>query len=48
MVEKPSFRQLVNAGIYVLEPSTINLLRSETYLDMPDLIELSKERKKKL
>ena len=48
MVEKPSFRQLVNAGIYVLEPSTINLLRSETYLDMPDLIELSKERKKKI
>ena len=48
MVEKPSFRQLVNAGIYVLEPSTINLLRSETYLDMPDLIELSKERKRKL
>ncbi len=48
MVEKPSFRQLVNAGIYVLEPSAIDLVRSGAYLDMPDLIQLSKERKRKI
>lgn len=48
MVEKPSFRQLVNAGIYVLRPSTIGLIREKEYLDMPDLIEISKKRNKKI
>ena len=28
---------LVNAGIYVLSPAVIELVRSERYLDMPDL-----------
>jgi dTDP-glucose pyrophosphorylase len=48
MVEKPSFRQLVNAGIYVLKPTSIALVRKEDYLDMPDLIDIAKKRQKKI
>ena len=43
MIEKPSFRQLVNAGIYVLNPTILNLINSDEYLDMPQLIKISKE-----
>tara|TARA_A100001388_G_scaffold102838_1_gene75009 strand:- start:7525 stop:8595 length:1071 start_codon:yes stop_codon:yes gene_type:complete len=48
MVEKPIFRQLVNAGIYIVNPNIIDLIESNKYLDMPDLIEHCKEIKKKL
>tara|TARA_B100000945_G_scaffold91038_1_gene71082 strand:- start:470 stop:1543 length:1074 start_codon:yes stop_codon:yes gene_type:complete len=48
MVEKPSFRQLVNAGIYVLNPFVISFLKEEKYLDMPELIMLCKEKQKKI
>ena len=48
MVEKPSFKQLVNAGIYVLNPSTIDLVREKDYLDMPDLISISAQQKNKI
>ena len=48
MVEKPSFRQLVNAGIYVLSPSIIDLVQRNEYLDMPELISISKEKDKKI
>ena len=48
MVEKPSFRQLVNAGIYVLSPAVIELVREERYLDMPELINLCKGKAKKI
>tara|TARA_A100001388_G_C28728992_1_gene480497 strand:+ start:43 stop:1107 length:1065 start_codon:yes stop_codon:yes gene_type:complete len=48
MVEKPSFRQLVNAGIYVLSPSIIELVKKNEYLDMPELISKSKKKDKKI
>ena len=48
MVEKPSFRQLVNAGIYVLSPSIIELVKRNEYLDMPELISRSKEKDKNI
>ena len=48
MVEKPSFSQLVNAGIYVLNPSIINLFEEKKFLDMPELINISKELKQKI
>ena len=37
--EKPSYRKLINAGIYVLNPTLISLIKSEEYLDMPSLFE---------
>ncbi len=48
MVEKPTFRQLVNAGIYVLNPSVFSLIQKNEYFDMPDLIGLCKEKKQKI
>ncbi len=46
MIEKPSFRQLVNAGIYVINPSMINLIEDNKYLDMPEFISRAKNNKK--
>ena len=46
MVEKPSFRQLVNAGIYVINPKIIKLIKPNQNLDMPELIYLSNTQKK--
>lgn len=38
MAEKPQHRELVNAGIYVLDPAALHLLAPETYCDMPTLL----------
>ena len=46
MVEKPSFRQLVNAGIYVINPQLIKQIKQNQYLDMPELIALTKTNDK--
>ena len=45
MIEKPSFRQLVNAGIYVINPSILESIRPKKYLDMPDFISFTKKNK---
>ena len=37
--EKPIYRHQVNAGIYVLSPKMLSLLRDEEYCDMTDLFE---------
>ncbi|SBW09710.1 Nucleoside-diphosphate-sugar pyrophosphorylase [uncultured Alphaproteobacteria bacterium] len=37
--EKPSQQILVNAGVYVLEPSAIRLVPDDTYYDMPQLLD---------
>ena len=48
IVEKPSFRQLVNAGIYVVNPKTLDLIEDNKYLDMPDFIDSCNEKNRKL
>ena len=48
MIEKPSFRQLVNAGIYALKPNVIDVVKEKDFLDMPDLISLCNIQKKKI
>ena len=48
MIEKPSFRQLVNAGIYVINPSILKSIKSDKYLDMPDFISFNKKNKKEV
>jgi dTDP-glucose pyrophosphorylase len=35
--EKPTQRFLINGGIYVLEPETLDLLNKNIFLDMPEL-----------
>jgi len=44
--EKPIQHFFVNAGIYVLEPETLDLISSNTYFDMPTLFEKLIELKK--
>ena len=43
MIEKPSLRQLVNAGIYVVNPSILKLIKQDKFIDMPELISLVKK-----
>ena len=48
ILEKPTFQHLVNAGVYVIDPK-INLLFSKnSYLDMPDLINLCTSNNKNI
>ena len=37
--EKPVVRSHINAGVYVLEPSAINVIKKNEKLDMPDIFE---------
>ena len=38
MIEKPTFKNFINAGIYIINPSIIRDLNDKEYLDMPDLL----------
>lgn len=42
--EKPAYREFVNAGIYVLDPDTLDVVEAHAYLDMPSLFELLRAR----
>jgi NDP-sugar pyrophosphorylase family protein len=46
MVEKPTQRFSVNAGIYVLEPETLQNIPTDDYFDMPSLINTLLDDKK--
>ena len=48
MTEKPSYKQLVNAGVYVLNSQIIKNIKPNQYLDMPDLINYSKQNGRKI
>ena len=48
ILEKPSIKQLVNAGIYVVDPSIVEFIKSDEYLDMPDLILSCKKNSKNI
>ena len=48
IIEKPSFSQLVNAGIYAVNPNVIKMIKPDEYLDMPELINLNQKRKKNI
>ena len=41
--EKPTYRQRINAGIYVLTPRLLNLVRTNEYCDMTDLFKTGLE-----
>jgi dTDP-glucose pyrophosphorylase len=42
--EKPEYEFFVNAGVYVLSPPALDLVESDTFLDMPTLFARSGER----
>ena len=47
-IEKPITRSYINAGIYVLEPSTLKYLKDSEICDMPTLLDRLKEDSKRL
>ena len=42
--EKPSYKYLINAGIYVINPNSLNFLNLNEYSEMPDLLEKIKNK----
>ena len=38
IIEKPTFKNFINAGIYIINPSIVKDLNDNEYLDMPDLL----------
>ncbi|WP_339764469.1 nucleotidyltransferase family protein [uncultured Sulfitobacter sp.] len=48
MIEKPSYRHFVNAGIYVIERALLNKVLKNQKMNMPDLFEQCIEDKKKV
>jgi NDP-sugar pyrophosphorylase family protein len=36
VIEKPTHKFFINAGVYLLEPSTLRNIQNNTYLDMPN------------
>ena len=45
--EKPVYQLLVNAGIYVLEPSALSIVPKDSVFDMPQLFNgLGREQKR--
>ena len=38
-VEKPKYRKLVNAGLYVIDPKLLSLLRPNQFTDMPTFLQ---------
>ena len=43
--EKPSFRNYVNAGIYLIEPKLLDYIEKGNRIDMPELLTLAIENK---
>ena len=41
ITEKPSFKHFINAGIYLISPSVLKKIKSNIYMDMPDLLNKS-------
>ena len=41
--EKPTYRYLVNAGVYVIDPQLLSLLQSDRFTDMPEFLMKAKE-----
>ena len=44
MKEKPNYSQLVNTGVYVVEPYVINLIKENELIHMPELAKRCIER----
>lgn len=46
--EKPVYRSNINAGVYVLEPSALGLLKKGKLCDMPNIFEALKQDRQKI
>lgn len=45
VVEKPTYKFFINAGVYVLEPKILNIVPQNTYFDMPALFSMLTKQK---
>ena len=48
IIEKPTYDFLVSAGIYLIKPFILDYIKENLYIDMPDLVLLSKEKNLKV
>ena len=48
IVEKPTYKSFVNAGVYMFDPQVLKIIKSNESLDMPELIERIRNLKKKI
>lgn len=46
--EKPIYHSHINAGVYVLDPKTIEILGNNEHCDMPSLLKKNKDKNKKI
>ena len=46
--EKPIVSSLINAGVYALDPDILDLITEPKFRDMPELLDISRELKKKV
>jgi dTDP-glucose pyrophosphorylase len=46
--EKPIVTSLINAGVYALEPDILDYIKEPRYRDMPEILNISKDLKKKV
>jgi dTDP-glucose pyrophosphorylase/predicted transcriptional regulator len=46
--EKPIVSNLINAGVYALEPGILDFIKEPKFRDMPDILEISKNLHKKV
>jgi len=46
--EKPALFHFVNAGIYMIDPKILKIIKDDTYLNMVDLIKIAKSKKFKI
>ena len=48
IIEKPTFKHFINAGIYIINPSIVGALKEQDYLDMPELLNKKLKDKHKI
>ena len=48
ITEKPTFKYLINAGIYIINPKVLKEINNIGYLDMPDLLDMKSLKKSKI
>ncbi len=46
--EKPIVSSLINAGVYALEPDILDLIKEPKFRDMPEILDISRDLKKKV
>ena len=47
-VEKPTYKYLINTGLYIINPAIVDFCKKDQYLDMPELLTLAKQSNNKI